>query len=149
MLRRKKSSLVRVRRLFRGQTLQFDSNGKVSGYNKEIQVHKPSIRIPPLGPYLLLSEDNTVLHRVDTRLKIPTFTRISMNNPPPPKPSVSRYLPSPIHQKLKIPLTIQKFTLIPTIQHPPPSPTQSTVTTTTLAIHKPNKLNNNISKYFS
>ena len=70
MLRRKKSSLVRVRRLFRGQTLQFDSNGKLSGYNKEIQVHKPSIRIPPLGPYLLLSEDNIVLHRVDTRLKI-------------------------------------------------------------------------------
>ena len=77
-----------------GHILQFDSNGKPVGCKKEIQVRKPSERIAPSGPYLLLSEDNNVCHRVDTRPKIPTFTLVQ--TPPLPPPTIIN-LASPDH----------------------------------------------------
>ena len=73
-----------------GHILHFDLNGKLAGYTKEYNTtatqqlrftkgtphHKPSKRIPPSGPLVLLSEDNQSLYKVSNTSTTPVFTEI-------------------------------------------------------------------------
>ena len=73
-----------------GHILHFDLNGKPAGYTKEYNItatqqlwftkgipqHKPSKRIPPSGPLVLLSEDNQSLYKVSNTSTTPVFTEI-------------------------------------------------------------------------
>ena len=88
-----------------GHILHFDLNGKPAGYTKENNTtatqqlwltkgtpqHKPSKRIPPSGPLLLLSEDNQIFFKVSNTSTTPVFTEIPLNPPiPPPNASIER-----------------------------------------------------------
>ena len=167
-----------------GHILQFDLNGEPAGYKQEDNTtatqqlwftkvapkHKPSRRIPPSGPLLLLSEDNQTFYKVSNTSTTPTFTQIPLNPPILPPKRINRKItevrttskgkyifihspPSPsifIHSPPSPSTThLQQYTFLPTLPTPPPSPTKPTPNATTLTIKHQQPNIQTISKYFT
>jgi len=153
-----------------GHILHFDLNGKPAGYTKENNTtatqqlwftkgtpqHKPSKRIPPSGPLLLLSEDNQTFFKVSNTSTTPVFTEIPLNPPIQPPKRINRTIkevrttskgkrytfihsppsPSKFIHSTTLPSTtpFQQYTFLPILPTPPPNPPKPTSTTTTLTI---------------
>ena len=154
-----------------GHILHFDLNGKPAGYTKEENTtstqklwfntrtpfRKPSKRIPPSGPFLILSEDNKSLYRVSNTSTTPVFTEIPIQHPISPPKRIKQgytYIHSPPSSSKLIQSTplpdislLQQFTFPPTLPTPPPSPPNATSTTTPIIRKQPTKQTK--SKYFS
>ena len=154
-----------------GNILHFDLNGKPAGYSKEENTtstqklwfntrtpfRKPWKRIPPSGPFLLLSEDNKSLYKVSNTSTTPVFTEIPIQHPISPPKRIKqgyKYINSPPSSSKLIHSTplpdialLQQYTFPPTLPTPPPSPPNSTSTTTPIIRKQPTKQTK--SKYFS
>ena len=182
-LLRKKHLYLRCRESPRKHILQFDLNGEPAGYKQEDNAtatqqlwftklapkRKPSRRIPPSGPLLLLSEDNQTWYKVSDTSTTPTFTQIPLNPPILPPKRINRKItevrttskgkytfihspPSPstfIHSPPSSSTThLQQYTFLPTLSTPPPSPTNPTPNITTLTIKLQQPKIQTTSKYF-
>ena len=126
-----------------GYIFLFDPNGKPAGYKKEPKIRTPSKRILVSSPYLLLTENNTC-YTVDTRTSSPTFTEATLD-PPLPPPSI---ITLPPLNDTTTPHPTQ-YTLITTLQSPPPSPIRPSFTPTSLTLYKTSISSPNTSKYFN
>ena len=132
-----------------------DDDDDDDGKNDKTSYHKPSKRIPPSGPFLLLSEDNKSLYKVSNTSTTPVFTEIPLKHPlPPPKyikplsdtALLQQYTVLPTGSKYIKPLPdtalLQQCTFLPTLPTPPPSPPKPTSTTTLTIQQQPNDNDN-------
>ena len=133
-----------------------DDDDDDDGKNDKTSYHKPSKRIPPSGPFLLLSDDNQSLYKVSNTSTTPVFTEIPINPAIPPPKRIKRvikdgytFIHSPpssskFSQNTPLPDTalLQQCTFLPTLPTPPPSPPKPTSTTTLTIQQQPNDNDN-------